>query len=146
VKKFCAARYGRFADQARTALLTLEDITRNTCSIPNTSLKTEAAIDADLRRAAKLAEGIAAAMKSADDPAIKRSLERLGLMCDYSKRDLEVQKLRATGASKEQIREEAAALHEWVSSHADDGVFLINAQRLNRNRMLNRYGVGTRGS
>ena len=50
VKKFCAARYGNFADEARTALLTLEDITRNTCSIPNSSLKSADQIEADPER------------------------------------------------------------------------------------------------
>ena len=44
--------------------------------------------------------------------------------------------------STEQIVEKATALHAWVKSHADEGVFLIKNNRLNLNRMLTRYGVG----
>src|SRR6185503_17910089 len=50
VKKFCEARYGKVAAEARALLTTLEDITRNTGSIPNTSLKSAERIDADRDR------------------------------------------------------------------------------------------------
>ena len=145
MKNFCAARYGEFASEAQTALLTLEDITRNTCSIPNTSLKSEKAIQADWGRAAKMAEGIAADAQRAADPAVKRSLQRLALMCTYAQRDLEIQRLRAANADKEQIRQKATELHEFLLQHADDGVFLIKDQRISPARMLRRYGAADKG-
>ena len=103
-------------------------------------------IDRDREKLATTVAGLEDGMRQTQDQVFQRALGRLVLMCEYAKRDLEIQKLRATGVAKDQVREKAAALHEWVSSHAADGVFLINAQRLNLNRMLNRYGVGPRGS
>ena len=144
VKKFCAARYGEFADQAQTVLLTLEDITRNTSSIPNSALKSAEAIEADRGRATRLADAMATCAGKASDPAIKRSLERLGLMCTYVQRDLDIQHLRATSADKEQIKTKADELHAWLVEHADDGVFLIKDQRISPARMQRRYGTSTK--
>jgi hypothetical protein len=137
VKKFCAARYGEFADQARSALLTLEQITRNTCSIPNSSLKTADAIEADHGRATKLVDETTKAAAKATDPAIKRSLERLSLMCTYAQRDLEIQHLRATNADKEKIRQKVTELQHFLQQHADDGVFIAKGQ----SRIFRRYGL-----
>jgi hypothetical protein len=142
VTKFCTARYGGFADQAASILATLEDITRNTGSVPHTTMKSAQVIEADRGRATKIAEDAATMAKEAKDSAVTHSLERLALMCTYLHRDLEIQHLRATKAGPEKIAEKATALHAWVKSHADDGVFLIKNNRLNLNRMLTRYGVG----
>jgi hypothetical protein len=146
VKKFCAARYGSFADQAQTALMTLGDITRKTCSIPNTPLQSAEKIQADWGRAAKMADGIAAGAIRASDPAVQRNLQRLALMCEYAQRDLEIQRLRATNADKDQIRRKAADLHDFLQQHADDGVFLMNDRRLSLRHLLSKYGAAnTRG-
>ena len=47
VKRFCEARYGPFAGEARAALLALQDVTRSTCSVKNSTLKPAAKIEAD---------------------------------------------------------------------------------------------------
>jgi hypothetical protein len=137
VKKFCEARYGEFADQARSALLTLEEITRNTCSIPNSLLKTAGAIDADHDRTTKLVDAMTNAAAKATDPAIKRSLERLVLMCTYAQCDLEIQHLRAISADPGKIRKKAIELQQFLQQHADEGVFLTKS----RARLFRRYGI-----
>ena len=142
VEKFCAARYGDEAAVGKSTLDALEDITRNFCSVPHVPLKDAAAIARAESQTRDLVKNVSAATDRAGDGSVKRSLERLGLMCTYALRDLEIQKLRATNAPREQVVEQAKSLHAWVKSHADDGVFLIKNQRLNVNRMLTRYGVG----
>jgi hypothetical protein len=50
VKKFCKARYDKYAKDAQETLLVLEDVTRNACSIPNTALKDSERIRTDIKR------------------------------------------------------------------------------------------------
>jgi hypothetical protein len=142
VKKFCAARYGEFAALASVTLDSLGEITRSAGSIPNTTLKSASSIETDrgiIEEKCKLVEAAAA---KADNAAVKRALERLALICTYASKDLEIQRLRASKAGDEQVRQKAAELHEWLASHADDGVFLIKDQRISPQRMLRRYGTG----
>jgi hypothetical protein len=142
VKKFCDARYGDESSYAQSVFVALEKIVRNDCSVPHVSLKSAEQIAASKGEMTDVVDGLAAARGRVADKAIKRNLERLVLVCTYALRDLEIQHLRATNQSREQIVEKATALHGWVKDHADDGVFLIKNQRLNLNRMLTRYGVG----
>jgi hypothetical protein len=142
VQKFCAARYGDEAAVAKKTFDKLENIVRVYGSVPNVPLKSPDAIAQAEAETKALLYDVTAAAGHATDATIRRSLERLGLMCTYALRDLEIQHLRATNAPREQVVEQAKALHAWVKSHADDGVFLIKDQRLNVNRMLTRYGVG----
>ena len=146
IKKFCAARYGDFAEQAASTLAALEEITRNTSSIPNTSLKSAEQIEADLGRATKLADGAASDATKATDPAVNRALERLNLACMYLVKDLEIQKLRASGAAKDEVTAKSQDLHQWLAGHANDGVFLVKDQRISTTRMLRRYSGGTGAS
>jgi len=141
LRKFCEARYGELADEAASILITLEDVTRNTCSVPNTALKTAAQIEADWGRAMKMEQGARGAADRAASPSVKLALKRLALICEYARRDLEVQKLRAANASPEQIRQKADEIHRFVSDHADDGVFLVKDHRLSTTRMNARYGA-----
>jgi hypothetical protein len=62
----------------------------------------------------------------------------------YAIRDLEIQATRAgpKPADNDEVRQKAAELHDWLSSHANDGVFLIKDQRISPQRMLRRYGAG----
>jgi hypothetical protein len=143
VKKFCVARYGEFADQAQTVLMTLEDITRNTGSIPNTSLKSAEKIEGDQGRVSKLVAAMTNAAARASDTPVKRALDRLVLMCSYAQRDLEIQHLRATGAGKDQVSAKIDQLHDWLAQHADEGVFLIKDQRISPARMQRRYNAAT---
>ena len=141
VKKFCQARYGDQAAAAQAALMTLEDVTRNTCSVPSTSLKDADHIEADRERVATFVEGLEGAAKSTQDPTIKRNLEKLSLTCQYAIKDLEIQKLRVTQAGNDEIKEKGQELHDFVHAHADDGVFMVKDQRLAIGRLLNRYGL-----
>ncbi len=140
IKKFCEARYGASAAKAASVLTTLEEITRNTSSIPNSALKSAKTIDDDLARARKLEE-IRNDAKDATDPFAKRALERLALMCEYLRRDLEIQKLRASNGKPEELRAKAIELLDFTRSHANDGVFLVKDQRLSNNRINKRYGI-----
>ena len=145
VAKFCEARYGEeFSSTAKATLDALEEIVRNYCSVPHVPLKEADAIAKAQSQASELVKNVSAAEARATDENVKRSLQRLHLMCTYAERDLEIQHLRATTppAPREAIVEKAKALHAWVKSHADDGVFLVKDNRLNQNRMLTRYGVG----
>lgn len=142
IEKFCAARYGDEAAVAKSALDSLEHIVRNFCSVPHVPLKEADAIANAQGQTRELTRNVSAAAARAKEKSVQRNLERLGLMCTYALRDLEIQHLRATNAPREQIGDKAKALHAWVESHADDGVFLIKGHRLNQNRMLTRYGVG----
>jgi hypothetical protein len=144
IEKLCAARYGDEASVAKSTLDALEAIVRNYCSVPHVPLKDAAAIAKARAQARELTDNVTAAAGRAKDKDVKRSLERLGLMCTYAHRDLEIQHLRATNAPRERVVEQAKALHAWVESHADAGVFLIKGHRLNQNRMLTRYGVGAK--
>ncbi|MEA2733664.1 MAG: hypothetical protein QOE14_115 [Humisphaera sp.] len=145
IEKFCAARYGDEAAVARKTFDALERIVRVYCSVPHVPLKDAAPIaaaHAELQALTNDLSTAAARAGRAKDESVRRNLDRLGLMCTYALRDLEIQKLRASNAPRAQIVEKATSLHAWVKSHADDGVFLIKNQRLNLNRMLTRYGVG----
>jgi len=122
-------------------LLALEDITRNTSSIPNSALKPPQQIEADLAHAAKLEHDLRASADRTADTGIKRSIARLALMCEYLRRDLEIQKLRAASAPKEEILAKATELHAFVKDHAGDGVFLVKDHRLSTTRMNKRYGT-----
>jgi hypothetical protein len=144
IEKFCTARYGAEAKVAKTALNSLENIVRNYCSLPHVPLNEAGAIAKAQAEAKELVNSVTAAAGGAANGNVKRSLERLALMCTYAERDLEIQRLRASKAPPEQIVERAKALHAWVECHADDGVFLIKGHRLNQNRMLTRYGVGAK--
>ena len=142
VQKFCAARYGEESAVAKKTLDALEVIVRNCGSVPHVPLKAPGAIAKARAEMKTLVDDVASAAGRAKAEDVKRSLERLGLMCTYALGDLEIQHLRANKAPREQVVEQAKTLHAWVKSHADDGVFLIKGHRLNQNRMLTRYGVG----
>jgi hypothetical protein len=140
IKKFCEARYGSSAAKAASVLTTLEQITRNTSSIPNTALKSEKVIDDDLARATKLEE-IRNEAKDATDPSVKSALKKLALMCEYLRRDLEIQKLRVTTKNPDEIRTKAQELLDFTRAHANEGVFLVKDQRLSNSRINKRYAI-----
>jgi hypothetical protein len=143
IDKFCAARYGGESAVAKKTLDALERNVRVYGSVPNVPLKDAAGISKAHAELQRIGSDVASAAERASaDKDVKRSLERLGLMCTYAVRDLEIQNLRASNGPRDQVVEKAKALHAWVQSHANDGVFLIKDQRLNVNRMLTRYGVG----
>jgi hypothetical protein len=134
VKKFCDARYGDVSETAIKVFATLEDVTRNYCSVPNTSLKSSDEIKSALTRIKQSSESLA----DKKSPAVAA----LDLMLQYAEKDLEIQQLRASKASTQDITAKAKALHDFVESHAKDGVFLVKDHRLSQARMNARYGLG----
>jgi len=139
IVKFCAARYGDQAAVAKETIALLEKIVHNDCSLPNEPLKSAEEIAAAEISMHGAIEELAAAKAQATDQAVRRSLERLGLMCKYAAKDLEIQHLRATGADKDQIGAKTQELHEFLKAHADEGVFLVKDQRSSIERMSKRY-------
>ncbi len=140
VKKFADARYGAASATAMSTYRALADVVRTYCSVPFVSLKPEADIAAARKRVDAVANDLAAARASANDPIFIRHLERLGLVVEYVRRDLAVQTMR-TNAPREQVRKRIAADHQWLTDHADDGFVLLKGHRLNLNRAYTRYGV-----
>ncbi len=144
VKKFCDARYGSESALAMETFALLEKVVRNDCSLPNLSLKTANEIaDAQFEMQKEFQRLMKAKMRTTDK-SISRSLGRLVLMCGYAANDLEIQQLRASGASKDQIGAKVDELHQFLQSHADEGVFLIKDQRGSTSRMSKRYGAGVK--
>jgi hypothetical protein len=142
IGKFCEARYGDEAPVAQKTLTALGEITRTYCSVPNVPMKDAAAIETAKGKAQELVDSVSAAQGRASSPQLRRNLQKLELMCTYALKDLEVQHMRASNAPTDAIKQKATELHQWVSQHADDGVFLVKDHRLNLPRMLKRLGVG----
>lgn len=129
VKKFCAARYGPFADEAQQALLALQNVTRNTGSVKNSSLKPAAKIEADYALLKARLRVVTDSAVEAHEPAYQQSLKRLMLMCLYAMHDLEIQRLRATKAPEEQIAAKSEEVQAFLREHADEGVFIVKRPR-----------------
>jgi hypothetical protein len=102
VKKFADARYGDAAPVAINTYKILADVVRKDCSVPFVSLKSEAEIDvASKRESTPSRQSSPRPVASRTQPA----LARLTLVVEYVHRDLAVQKMRATDAPRDQIRE-----------------------------------------
>jgi len=125
VKKFCDARYGPFAAEARQALLALQDVTRNTGSVKNSSLKPVARIDADYALLSARLKVVNDCAAEAHEAALAQGLKRLMSMCLYAMKDLEAQRLRATKAPEDQIAAKSAEVQAFLREHADEGVFIV---------------------
>lgn len=140
VEKFCRARYGPAAREAARLLTTLGDLLRRYGSIPGTRLPgAKDLARAEARLAGAVRELERAAPEGENDPSVRRSLERLRLMAEYGRRDLALRKLQASGASRDQIRNEATDLYRFLERHANKGVFLT--ERITLNRVLANYGI-----
>jgi hypothetical protein len=107
-------------------------------------LKTSQAIKQALEDVTSMQAKIDAAQKVLNDP-YAMALGKLSLMFEYARRDLEIQLLRSTNASQQDIRARATELLDWIKTHANDGVFLVKDQRLAQNRVNSRYGLGKGG-
>jgi hypothetical protein len=142
IAKFAEARYGSDPVAIR-AYTTLEEVVRTYGGIPHTSRKTAEQLQAPRERVATvLAEVRQAAAEG--DPAIQRNLTRLGLMCEYALKDLEILTMVASKAPEAEVRAATMALHAFVTKHQDQGVFLVHGNRLAAFRLLERYGIKDR--
>jgi len=129
IKSFCDARYGTASEKAMIAIKTLEDTTRQFNSIPYTPMP---GVD-ELSKAIARIENAKAQLPE-DGPS-----HRLQLMLEYSKRDLEIQKLRAAKAPADEIAEQVKLLADFLKSNADAGVFLVNDRRLSEASLMKHY-------
>jgi hypothetical protein len=138
IHAYCAARYG--ADHAvatAAALVTLGDTVRTYGSLPFTSLKSAEQIAA----AKQKLESIAAEL-----PRTGGAFERLDLMFRYAIDDLDIQHDRAAKAPEAQIHKKADALFDFLVEHKSDGVFIIVDPKVDRGRLLKRYGIKSRAA
>jgi len=142
VDDFCSARYGGEAGGvARSTFVTLSDTVRTCCSVPFVSLKSETQIELSRIRLDQQAKELDAARNKVTDDVTKRHLDRLRMVVEYVLRDLDVQKMRAANAPREQIRQRIATDHKWLAGHANDGFVLLKGNRLTLERAYARYGV-----
>lgn len=136
--EFCTARYGPAAPAARRALERLGEALRSCGSIPNSSLKTPEQIGA--ARAAIEATVKEIGTVRPADPGTSAALRRLGLCCEYARRDLAIQEARAGNATAD-ARKQARELAAFLAAHPDDGVLLLHS-RTEAARLLRSYGLG----
>ena len=139
IKKFAEARYGSQAQAAMDTYTILEDVVRHNCGIPGTSLKS---VDELIKAQDKLdlaAENLRTAESRATDPAVARNFERMLLMVEYARLDIDVQKSKAAKASKEETDKLIDRVAAFLQQHGSDGVFVLHT-RTESPRILKTYG------
>ncbi|MGI8908535.1 MAG: DUF4838 domain-containing protein [Candidatus Sumerlaeaceae bacterium] len=146
VRDFCNARYGAAAEVAQRVYGTLEEIVPRYCSLPGTTLKSaDEQRKAEQRLRDAQQELKSAAMTNAGDAATSAALNRLNLVLEYVARDVELRRLRASGASREELLARLQDLRNFLSAHSADGVFLISENRLSEARMTRKYVSAPKG-
>ena len=131
LKRYAAARYGDAAPSALGALTALEEIVRRSGTVPYSAPPAAARVAADRARL----DAARAALGTARGDAA----ERLRLMLDYARRDLDVQAARAAGDSAA-ARAAVDRVAELYLANGGRGVFL-HAGRNDRARILRHYGI-----
>jgi hypothetical protein len=144
VEQYSELRYGPAGIIALAAYRDLEDVVRNYCSIPYTSVKAASQIDeaaATLRSDRERVEaalgggrtGAAsggmqaeAALGGLQDTAVTANLRRLSLMLQYAIADLDITKMRASGLTGTVITDKVKELVDLLERHAGDGVFVLH--------------------
>jgi hypothetical protein len=144
VKAFGEARYGAYAEQGLGALRALEASVREYGSVPYSTLKDAERIRGAVERVAGAQRAVREAADGAVDAGVKHNLRRLAVVCEYARRDLEIQHLRAVNGDREQMRKLALDLHGFIVAHSKEGVFLLRGTLFSANRMLDHYGLRDR--
>lgn len=122
LREFAQGRYGSAWRTALATIGTLEQLARKGCSIPGTSVKSEEWYTEAIARLDFHSGEIKTA--ATIEGAEREALCDLGLMVEFVRRDFEIQRRRAQGASVEERRERAEELVAWLRTHLDEGVFL----------------------
>jgi hypothetical protein len=122
---WAGARFGAAAPTALAALSTLEDEFRPRASLPYSRPSRPAEIAAALDDVERRLRAVDAARAAASTRAVG-ALERLALMLEYARRDLDLQRARASGEPAAALRRQASALFDFLHDNADRGVFLIH--------------------
>lgn len=140
IKKFAEARFGSSAEAAMSTYAMLEDVVRHNCGIPGTSLKS---VDELTKAQGKLdlaSEELRSAESREQDAAIQRNIERMLLMIEYARLDIDVQKGKAAKAPKEETDKLVDQLAAFLLKHGNDGVFVLHS-RTESPRLRKTYGT-----
>ena len=122
LREFAQGRYGAAWQTALEAINTIEQLARAGCSIPGTRLKSEEWYTEAIETIERHHTAVGLALNTTG--AEREALEDLTLMLEFVRRDFEIQRRRAQGASVEERRELADELVAWLRTHLDEGVFL----------------------
>ena len=140
IKKFAETRFGSSAEAAMSTYAVLEDVVRHACGIPGTSLKTVDELTKAQEKLDLSAEELRTAESREKDPAVQRNIERMLLMIEYARLDIDVQKSKAAKAPKEKTDELVDKVALFLKQHGDDGVFVLHG-RTESPRLQKTYGV-----
>jgi hypothetical protein len=121
--EYSRALFGDARGAALEAYRELERVVRGFGSIPYTRLKPAAELDS----AAAVLKRCRARVDSAEagNGGVAASLRRLRLMLDYAIGDLEILKLRATGAGATAVEARIKELVELLERHRGEGLFVL---------------------
>ncbi|HWB94062.1 MAG TPA: DUF4838 domain-containing protein [Puia sp.] len=113
------ARYGQSAQVALTAYRAMESIVRQDASIPYTRIKTAVQLDS-----------AAAVLRECREQTEAAGLTRLSLALDYAIGDLEIVKLKVSGADAAAIEKRVKELVDLLEAHKDQGVFVLHKDNM----------------
>jgi len=140
IEEFASARYGPASEVAMGAYAVLEEVVRHGCGLPGTSLKSVEELTEAREKLQGAVDGLKAARSGVSDAAVRHNIDRLLLAFEYAGRDIDIQKSRASGAPKAEVRKQIEDLAAFLQSHAEDGVFVVHS-RVEFPRILKTYGI-----
>jgi hypothetical protein len=138
LRQYARIRYGAALELAVKACNDLEELVRQFCSLPYTTIKTPEELRMAALRLLSSKEPLVKLLGTVQDKYIEGNVRRLCLMLQYAIADLEIQQLRAANKSGPAIEEKVSQLVSFLEQHADEGVFVLRAGD-NLPSFLNRY-------
>ena len=144
VERYAELRYGPAGQIALAAYRDLEEVVRNYCSIPYTSVKAARQIDSAAAGLRSDRERVEAALgggrtgaasggmqaeptsRGLQDTVVAANLQRLSLMLQYAIADLDITKMRASGLTGTVITDKVKELVDLLERHAGNGVFVVH--------------------
>ncbi|HXI01142.1 MAG TPA: hypothetical protein VNI52_12815 [Sphingobacteriaceae bacterium] len=137
---FLAARYGSENKVAESAYKVLEEVVRIYGSLPFSTLKPAEEIKAAQQKVNKQIIAIRKAKATNKHNNLAANFSKLLLMYNYVKRDLEIQYLKASGASREKLFGEIRELVSFLESNLNQGVFILTGSD-DFGRFTKKYGL-----
>lgn len=119
VHEMLLARYGRSAPVALTAYRCMGNIVRQYASIPYTRVKSAAQLDS-----------AAAVLRKCRERTEAAGLVRLTLALDYAIGDLDIVKLKVSGADAATVERRIRELVDLLEAHKDQGVFVLTRDNM----------------
>jgi hypothetical protein len=132
--EYARAVYGDSSAVALGAYRELERVVRGFGSIPYTSLKGAAALDS----VAWVLKRWKVRVDSAERGVTAAEWRRLGLMLDYAIGDLEILRVKVSGAPASEVEARVAALVILLERHKEEGLFILR-DKDNLGLFLNHY-------